>query len=55
LYGGGGGRGGYAYRSDVGYTRQCRGNDGRNGAVRIVWCVGGARGTPSFPSTNVGP
>ena len=25
------------------------------GAVRIVWCVGGARGTPSFPSTNVGP
>ena len=24
------------------------------GAVRIVWCVGGIRGTPSFPSTNVG-
>jgi len=25
-----------------------------SGAVRIVWCAGGARGTPSFPSTNVG-
>jgi len=24
------------------------------GAVRIVWCKGGVRGTPSFPSTNVG-
>jgi hypothetical protein len=27
---------------------------GGRGAVRIVW-AGGARGTPSFPSTNVGP
>ena len=27
----------------------------RQGAVRIVWCTGGSRGTPSFPSTNVGP
>jgi hypothetical protein len=27
---------------------------GSVGAVRIVWCSGGARGTPSFPSTNVG-
>jgi LmbE family N-acetylglucosaminyl deacetylase len=27
---------------------------GRGGAVRIVWCTGGIRGTPSFPSTNVG-
>ena len=27
---------------------------GGSGAVRIVWCKGGARGTPSFPSTNVG-
>lgn len=26
---------------------------GSNGAVRIVW-AGGSRGTPSFPSTNVG-
>jgi hypothetical protein len=25
-----------------------------DGAVRIVW-AGGSRGTPSFPSTNVGP
>lgn len=25
------------------------------GGVRIVWCSGGSRGTPSFPSTNVGP
>ena len=27
---------------------------GSAGAVRIVWCVAGVRGTPSFPSTNVG-
>lgn len=39
-YGGGGGDGAAAYGA---------------GAVRIVWCSGGARGTPSFPSTNVGP
>jgi hypothetical protein len=30
------------------------GNTGGRGAVRIVWCSGGVRGTPSFPSTNVG-
>ena len=30
------------------------GGNGGGGAVRIVW-AGGARGTPSFPSTNVGP
>ena len=29
------------------------GNAGYRGAVRIVW-AGGSRGTPSFPSTNVG-
>jgi hypothetical protein len=28
---------------------------GGKGAVRIVWCVCGVRGTPSFPTTNVGP
>tara|TARA_R110000803_G_scaffold80444_3_gene146242 strand:+ start:1040 stop:1846 length:807 start_codon:yes stop_codon:yes gene_type:complete len=27
---------------------------GAAGAVRIVWCIGCVRGTPSFPSTNVG-
>ena len=27
---------------------------GASGAVRIVWAVAGVRGTPSFPSTNVG-
>lgn len=27
---------------------------GSPGAVRIVWCTAGVRGTPSFPSTNVG-
>jgi hypothetical protein len=30
------------------------GNKPSGGAVRIVWCVCGSRGTPSFPSTNVG-
>ena len=35
-----------------GYGETCTGG---SGGVRIVWCVGGARGTPSFPSTNVGP
>ena len=47
LYGGGAGLarfcGGFAY-----------GVLGGRGAVRIVWCVSGLRGTPSFPSTNVG-
>ena len=45
-YGGGaGGRGG-------GNIAQSRA--GANGAVRIVWAIAGFRGTPSFPSTNVG-
>ena len=44
-YGGGGG--GSAINGNPG-------GSGGVGAVRIVWCVGGARGTPSFPSTNVG-
>ena len=43
LYGGGGGGG----------RTSGSGGAGRFGAVRIVW-AGGARGTPSFPSTNVG-
>lgn len=43
LYGGGGG-------SNNNYGVGAAGT----GAVRIVWCSGGARGTPSFPSTNVG-
>ena len=30
------------------------GGTGGRGAVRIVWCKCGARGTPTFPSTNVG-
>ena len=45
LYGGGAGS------SNNVFSTLC----GANGAVRIVWCSGGARGTPSFPSTNVGP
>jgi len=50
-YGGGGGGGSYyLYAAGSGY---CGGNGGA-GAVRIVWCKGGSRGTPSFPSTNVG-
>lgn len=40
-YGGGGGCGNYN-------------GVAANGAIRIVW-AGGSRGTPSFPSTNVGP
>lgn len=39
------------YGGGSGYGNTCTGGIG---AVRIVWCVGGARGTPSFPSTNVG-
>lgn len=35
-------------------TAYAAGGAGGGGAVRIVWCSGGARGTPSFPSTNVG-
>lgn len=30
------------------------GGTGGRGAVRIVWCKCGVRGTPTFPSTNVG-
>jgi hypothetical protein len=40
-------------RGDPPYTQPYIGV-GVNGGVRIVWCVGGSRGTPSFPSTNVG-
>ena len=43
-YGGGGGGGGTG-RISTGVSL---------GAVRIVWAVCGIRGTPSFPSTNVG-
>ena len=69
--GGGGGSGGSAGTSSSGYLGGnggaygggggstacgCAGtNTGSGGAVRIVWCKCGARGTPSFPSTNVGP
>jgi hypothetical protein len=51
-YGGGGGGGGYF--NNPCYTCRGPGGPGSGGAVRIVW-AGGARGTPSFPSTNVGP
>ena len=49
-YGGGGGGGAWK-------PSYCAGSGGAGGAaaIRIVWCVGGSRGTPSFPSTNVGP
>lgn len=53
-YGGGAGRGGYNYNSCCGFYGLGYGGNGGGGAVRIVWCVGGYRGTPSFPSTNVG-
>lgn len=43
---GGGGRGGFNACLPSG--------NGGVGAVRIVWCISGVRGTPSFPSTNVG-
>jgi len=52
-YGGGGSGGGYYNCSCSTIVRGC-GGPGNRGAVRIVW-AGGARGTPSFPSTNVGP
>jgi len=48
-----GGRGG-SYGAGGGENTCGRGGCGGVGAVRIVWCVGGIRGTPSFPSTNVG-
>jgi hypothetical protein len=50
--GGGGGAGGRVL-CPCGTVFRIGGNGG-GGAVRIVW-AGGARGTPSFPSTNVGP
>ena len=46
LYGGAGG--------GVRPVGSVAGGNGAGGAVRIVWCVSGLRGTPSFPSTNVG-
>jgi len=51
-YGGGGGGGGFNYCAP--YWGGGSSGPGRPGAVRIVWCKCGARGTPSFPSTNVG-
>ena len=54
-----GGIGGGTYGGGNSFWRSqafgTNGNPARNGAVRIVWCSGGSRGTPSFPSTNVGP
>lgn len=47
-YGGGGGGG-----NNPDFNRGNNGGGGV-GAVRIVWCISGVRGTPSFPSTNVG-
>ena len=52
-YGGGGGAGGGVYYICSGTSYGCAGQAGGVGAVRIVW-AGGSRGTPSFPSTNVG-
>jgi len=50
-HGGGGGGGAGTVGSGV---PNGNGGNGGVGAVRIVW-AGGARGTPSFPSTCVGP
>jgi hypothetical protein len=52
--GAGGGAGGAAYYPCSGTYAYSNGRAGGPGAVRIVW-AGGSRGTPSFPSTNVGP
>ena len=49
-----GGRGG-DYGGGAGEATNATGQAAGKGAVRIVWCAFGARGTPSFPSTNVGP
>ena len=49
-----GGRGGN-YGGGAGENTCGTGQAAGVGAVRILWCVGGLRGTPSFPSTNVGP
>jgi len=45
-----------AYGGGAGSSPNCQATTrpGQSGAVRIVW-AGGSRGTPSFPSTNVGP
>jgi hypothetical protein len=51
-YGGGGGRGGAQTYGGC-YTYIASGASGAGGGVRIVW-AGFGRGTPSFPSTNVG-
>lgn len=50
-----GGAGGFPGGGGGGRGNNGTGGAGARGAVRIVWCSGGARGTPSFPSTNVGP
>ena len=52
--GGGGGAGVGVYYICSGTRYGCAGVAGGPGAVRIVW-AGCGRGTPSFPSTNVGP
>ena len=52
-YGGGGGAGGFLTCATTFSTSYGPGASGAAGAVRIVW-AGGPRGTPSFPSTNVG-
>ena len=52
-YGGGAGGGGYITFVCPPSTSYGPGGSGQKGAVRIVW-AGGPRGTPSFPSTNVG-
>lgn len=53
-YGGGGGAGGFFTCTTFYNNSYGTGGVGTQGAVRIVW-AGGPRGTPSFPSTNVGP
>ena len=53
-YGGGGGGGGYYEYPCTCCYGYLNGTAGVSGAVRIVW-AGGSRGTPAFPSTNVGP
>lgn len=53
-YGGGGGGGGVTYNNCYNSYYPGGPSSGNVGAVRIVW-AGGSRGTPSFPSTNVGP
>jgi len=52
-YGGGGGSGGRLVCNTTCAAFYGPGGTGTQGAVRIIW-AGGSRGTPSFPSTNVG-